>query len=227
MRILVIEDEKHLADAISEIIRGEKYLLDTVYDGEDGYNYARSGIYDCIILDWMLPKRDGIEVLRQLREEKITTPIILLTAKDTVKDKVSGLDAGADDYMTKPFSAEELLARIRTLTRRRGEVILSELSYADTVLSLDTSELKSCNTGKSITLSFKEFELLKIFLTSPKIIIPKEDLIVKVWGYDADVSDNNVEAYVSFIRKKLAFIGSSLQIISIKKLGYKLEEIQC
>ena len=227
MRILIIEDERLLADALSELIKSEKYLFDTVYDGEDGYNFARSGIYDCIILDWMLPKMDGIDILRRLREEKVKTPILLLTAKDSIKDKVEGLDAGADDYMTKPFSSDELLARVRTLTRRRGEVILNEMEFADTKFSLDTSELSSAKTNKSIRLSFKEAQIIKIFLSSPKIIVSKEDLIVKVWGYDSEASDNNVEAYISFIRKKLAFIGSSLQILSVKKLGYKLEESVC
>ena len=227
MRILIVEDEKNLADALSEILRGEKYLYDTVFDGEDGYNYAKSGIYDCILLDCMLPKLSGIEIIARLRAEKISTPILMLTAKDTVKDKVTGLDAGADDYMTKPFSTDELLARIRTLTRRKGEVIMNELTFKDTVLSLDTSELISTSSGKKIRLSFKEAELMKIFLSSPKIIIPKEDLIVKVWGYDSDACDNNVEAYISFIRKKLNFIEASCQIYSVKKLGYKLGEVEC
>ena len=227
MRILIVEDERLLADALAEILTTEKYMLDTVYDGLDGYNYARSGIYDCIILDCMLPKLDGLEIIRRLRNEKIETPILMLTAKDSVKDKVNGLDAGADDYMTKPFSTEELLARLRTLTRRRGEIILNELSLADTVLCMDTSELKSKETGKSIRLSFKEIEIMKIFFSSPSIIIPKDEIIVKVWGYDSDASDNNVEAYISFLRKKLTFINSKCQLCSIKKLGYKLEEAMC
>lgn len=227
MRILLVEDERHLADAISEIIRGEKYQLDTVYDGEDGYSYAASGIYDCIILDIMLPKINGIEVLKRLRAERIDTPVLLLTAKNTVSDKVLGLDSGADDYMTKPFSTEELLARIRTLTRRRGEIIPNELCFSDTVLVCDEAELKSVLTGKSIRLSFKEAEIMKMFLSMPKRIISKDELIVKVWGYDSDATDNNVEAYISFLRKKLTFIGSLSQITSIKKLGYRIEEIQC
>lgn len=227
MRILIVEDERHLADAISEIIKREKYQLDTVYDGEDGYNYARSGIYDCIILDIMLPKIDGIEVLKRLRAERIDTPVLLLTAKNTVSDKVLGLDTGADDYMTKPFSTEELLARIRTLSRRRGEIIPNELSFSDTILVTDEAELKSALTGKSIRLSFKEAEIMKIFMSNPKKIISKDELIVKVWGYDSNATDNNVEAYVSFLRKKLSFIGALTEINSVKKLGYKIEEIQC
>jgi DNA-binding response OmpR family regulator len=227
MRILIVEDERLLADALAEILTTEKYMLDTVYNGLDGYNYARSGIYDCIILDCMLPKLDGLEIIKRLRAERIETPILMLTAKDSVKDKVNGLDAGADDYMTKPFSTEELLARLRTLTRRRGEIILNEISYSDTVLCLDTLELKSTRSGKVIRLSFKESEIIKILLTSAGIIVPKDDIIVRVWGYDSDATDNNVEAYISFLRKKLSFINSKCQINSIKKLGYKLEEATC
>lgn len=227
MRILIVEDEKHLADAVSEIFKREKYQCDTVYDGEEGYNYAVSGIYDCIVLDIMLPKMNGIEVLKKLRAERNATPVLLLTAKNSISDKVSGLDAGADDYMTKPFSTEELLARIRTVTRRRGEIISNELSFSDAVLVTDESELKSVLTGKSIRLSFKEAEMLKMFFSSPKKIISKEEFIVKVWGYDSNATDNNVEAYISFLRKKLAFIGALCNITSIKKIGYKIEEISC
>ncbi len=227
MRILIVEDQKNLADALSEILKSEKYLLDTVYDGNDGYEFARSGIYDCIILDCMLPGMSGLDVIKKLREEKVMTPILMLTAKDTIQDKVQGLDSGADDYMTKPFSTEELLARLRTLMRRKGEIILNELEFLGTVLSIDTSELLSKASGKHIRLSFKEAEILKIFLTSPRIIISKEDIIVKVWGYDSDTSDNNVEAYISFLRRKLSFIESECAISSVKKLGYKLEEKTC
>ena len=227
MHILIVEDEKRLADALSHILLENKYMVDVVYDGADGLVYGESGIYDCIILDIMLPSMNGFDVCLELRKKRITTPVLMLTAKDSVKDKVNGLDAGADDYMTKPFSTEELLARLRTLTRRRGEIILNEISYSDTVLCLDTSELKSTESGKVIRLSFKESEIIKILLTSAGIIVPKDDIIVKVWGYDSDATDNNVEAYISFLRKKLSFINSKCQISSIKKLGYKLEEATC
>ena len=227
MRILIVEDERHLADAISEIVKREKYLFDTVYDGNEGYDYASSGIYDCIILDIMLPGMSGIEILKKIRREKVDTPVLLLTAKNSIEDKVLGLDSGADDYMTKPFSTEELLARIRTLTRRRAEIIPNELCFADTILVADESELRSALTGKSIRLSFKEAEIMKLLLSAPKKIISKEELIVKVWGYDSNASDNNVEAYISFLRKKLLFIGAVCQISSVKKLGYRIEEIQC
>ena len=222
MNILIVEDEKRLADALSHIFLENKYMVDVVYDGADGLAYGESGIYDCIILDIMLPSMDGFEVCTRLRNKKITTPVIMLTAKDTIPDKVKGLDAGADDYMTKPFSPEELMARVRVLTRRRGEVILDEMKYKDTVLHLDQSKISCTHSSKSIHLNFKESELLKMFMSKPEVIISKQDIITKIWGYDSDASDNNVEAYISFLRKKLTFIESSVEIISIKKLGYKL-----
>lgn len=221
MNILIVEDEKHLADALAHILLENKYMVDVVYDGADGLAYGESGIYDCIILDIMLPSMDGFEVCRELRKKKITTPVLMLTAKDTVQDKVRGLDAGADDYMTKPFSPEELMARLRVLTRRRGEVILDEMKYGDIILHLDQSKLSCSNNLKSIHLNFKECELLKMFMTKPDIIISKQDIIVKIWGYDSDAGDNNVEAYISFLRKKLAFVESNVEILSIKKLGYQ------
>ena len=222
MNILIVEDEKRLADALSQILLEQKYIVDVVYDGIDGLEYAESGIYDCIILDIMLPSMNGFEVCLELRRKKITTPVLMLTAKDTISDKVRGLDAGADDYMTKPFSPDELLARLRVLTRRRGEVVLDEMNYLDLMLHLDQSKLSCSKSDKSIHLNFKECEILKMFMSKPDIIISKQDIITKIWGYDSDAGDNNVEAYISFLRKKLNFVGSDTQIVSIKKLGYKL-----
>ena len=222
MNILIVEDEKRLADALSQILLEQKYIVDVVYDGIDGLEYAESGIYDCIILDIMLPSMNGFEVCLELRRKKITTPVLMLTAKDTISDKVRGLDAGADDYMTKPFSPDELLARLRVLTRRRGEVVLDEMNFLDLTLHLDQSKLSCSKSDKSIHLNFKECEILKMFMSKPDIIISKQDIITKIWGYDSDAGDNNVEAYISFLRKKLNFVGSDTQIVSIKKLGYKL-----
>ena len=222
MNILIVEDEKRLADALAQILLENKYMVDVVYDGADGLAYGESGIYDCIILDIMLPTMNGFDVCLELRKKKITTPVLMLTAKDTINDKVKGLDAGADDYMTKPFSPEELMARLRVLTRRRGEVILDEVKYKDITLHLDQSKLSCSKNSKSIHLNFKECELLKMFLIKPEVIISKQDIITKIWGYDSDAGDNNVEAYVSFLRKKLVFVESDIQIQSIKKLGYKL-----
>ena len=222
MHILIVEDEKRLADALSHILLEEKYLVDVVYDGADGLSYAESGIYDCIILDVMLPSMSGFDVCLNLRHKKISTPVLMLTAKDTISDKVKGLDAGADDYMTKPFSPDELLARLRVLTRRRGEVILDEIKFNDLILHLDQSKLSCTKSSKTIHLNFKECEILKAFLSKPNVIVSKQELITKIWGYDSDAGDNNVEAYISFIRKKITFVESECQIISIKKLGYKL-----
>ena len=222
MNVLIVEDEKRLADALSQILLEQKYIVDVVYDGADGLDYAASGIYDCIILDIMLPSISGFDVCLELRRKKITTPVLMLTAKDTITDKVRGLDAGADDYMTKPFSPEELLARLRVLTRRKGEVILDEMKYFDLVLHLDQSKLSCDKSIKNIQLNFKECEMLKMFLARPEVIISKQDIITRIWGYDSDAGDNNVEAYISFLRKKLTFVESGVEIVSIKKLGYKL-----
>ena len=223
MQALIVEDEKRLAQALKEILTEVKYMVDVVYDGEDGYEYAREGIYDVIILDVMLPSMDGFKVAKKLRSEKITTPIIMLTAKDGIDDKIQGLDCGADDYMTKPFAAEELLARIRAVTRRKGEVVLDVLKYKDVQLNLETGSLSIVdNKENNVHLSYKEFEIMKLFMTNPENTFSKEDIIVKVWGYDSDATDNNVEAYISFLRKKLAHMGSNVKIEAIRKIGYKI-----
>ena len=222
MQVLIVEDEKRLAKALRQILMEQKYMVDMVHDGNDGLDYALSGIYDVIILDIMLPYRDGYSVAYELRKQKIDTPILMLTAKDTVPDKVSGLNSGADDYMTKPFAPEELLARVKALTRRRGEVVLDETAYGDFQFNASTSELSK--DGKSVHLNFKESEILKLLLAHREGIISKEDIIIKVWGYDSDAGSNNVEAYISFLRRKLNFIHSSTEIKSIKKMGYRLEQ---
>lgn len=220
MRVLIVEDEVRLADTLGELLRTQKYSYDIVYDGEDGLAYAESGIYDVIILDIMLPKMNGFEVVRNLRKKKINTPVILLTARDEVSDKVKGLDSGADDYLTKPFSSEELLARIRALTRRQGEVVLDELTFSDLVLNLANYQL-SCG-GKSIHLGFKEFEIMRLLMANPAAVLSKDELLSKVWGYDSDAEDNNVEVYISFLRKKLQFLGSKVNIATVRRLGYHL-----
>ncbi len=227
MRILVVEDEKRLSDALCHILKEQKYMVDAVYDGDAGYDYAKSGIYDCIILDIMLPNRNGFEIAAALRREKNQTPILMLTARDTIPDKVKGLDFGADDYMTKPFSPDELLARIRVLSRRRGEVVLDEMSFGNLSFTISSCTLQCPDTGKSIRLNFKESELLKLLMARPEMILSKEEIINKVWGYDSDAGDNNVEAYISFLRKKVHFVGASVEIVSMKKLGYKLEKTTC
>ena len=222
MNILIVEDEKRLAQALKQILTEQKYMADTVFDGNDGFDYAVSGIYDLIILDIMLPYKDGFQVASELRKNKIETPILMLTAKDTVPDKVSGLNSGADDYMTKPFAPEELLARVRALTRRCGEVMLDETDFADFKFNASASELSK--GAKSVHLNFKEAEVLKLLIANHDKIISKEELITKVWGYDSDAGSNNVEAYVSFLRRKLKFIQSSAEIKAVKKMGYRLEK---
>lgn len=221
MRVLIVEDEIRLAEALGQIITEQKFAVDIVHDGAAGLDYGLSGLYDVIVLDVMLPKLSGFEVVRGLRAQKITTPVILLTAKDEISDKVTGLDCGADDYMTKPFAPEELLARLRALSRRQGDVVLSELTFADLTLNLSNYSL---NRGpKSVHLGLKEFEVLRILMSNPKQVVPKEDLIIKVWGMESEAEDNNVEAYISFLRKKFFFLGSKVNINTIRKVGYRLE----
>lgn len=222
MKVLIIEDERRLAQALTQILKEEKYLTDTVYDGEDGLLYAQGGQYDVIVLDVMLPKLSGFEIAKTLRMKKISTPILMLTAKDEITDKVHGLDYGADDYMTKPFSTEELLARLRALTRRPGEILHEEVCFADLILNLSTNAL-SCRE-KSVHLSHKEFEIMKILMLAKEFITSKEAIIVKVWGACSDAEDNNVEAYVSFLRRKLSFLNSRVGISSVRRVGYRLEE---
>ena len=223
MKILLVEDEKQLNEALSQILINEKSSVDSVYNGEDGLEYGLTDIYDLIILDIMLPKLNGLEVLRKLRKENISTPIILLTAKDSIEDKVTGLDLGADDYLPKPFSPQELLARLRALSRRKGEVINDNLlSFGDIQLNLSNYDLICGNS--TVTLTQKEFEILNYFMQRPKNIVSKDDLITKLWGFDCDIEYNNIEVYISFLRRKLTFIKSSVKITTIRRAGYKLEE---
>ena len=221
MRILIVEDEIRLAEVLGEIMKENKYVVDIVNDGEEGYDYAASGIYDVIILDVMLPNMNGFDIVLKLRNNKVKTPIIMLTAKDEIGDKVRGLDCGADDYLTKPFSKEELLARVRALSRRQGEVILNELSYEDIKLDKSTNAL-FCN-DRSIHLGLKESEILEILMCNSNRAVGKEELLEKVWGIESDAEDNNVEVYISFLRKKLNFLGSKISIEAIRKVGYNLK----
>lgn len=222
MRILLVEDEIHLALAVSEILKKNGYQVDVANDGYDGYEYAKSNVFDLIILDIMLPKMSGIDILRKLRGEKISVPILMLTAKDEVEDKVVGLDFGADDYMTKPFSTSELLARIRALSRRKGELLDEEIVYNDIILKLKRNELV-CEENV-VKLSLKEFKIIEFFMKNPEQIITKERLIEKIWGDDSDAEYNNVEVYISFLRKKLQFINAKTEIRTSRGVGYLLEK---
>ena len=201
MRILIVEDEYSLADAVTAILKKEQYFVDAVYDGRDGLDYALSDIYDLILLDIMLPKMNGLDVLKEIRKNNISTPVMLLTAKSEVDDKIKGLDCGADDYLTKPFNKGELLARVRALTRRKGEIPSNELTFGDIVLNQSTYEL-SCGT-LSVKLGAKEFRIMQMLMFAPKNIISKDEFIEKIWGYDSEAEYNSIEVYISFLRKKL------------------------
>lgn len=222
MQILVVEDDVRLAEALATILKNNHYQVDVVHDGADGLAYAESGIYDVVVLDVMLPKMNGFEVVAELRRQKAVVPVLMLTARDALGDKVGGLDSGADDYMTKPFAPAELLARIRSLSRRQGEVVFETLEFGDTKLGLESCELST--ERKSIHLGYKEFSIFKILMSNPSRVTSKETLINKVWGVDSPAEDNNVEAYISFLRKKLAFVESNVQIVTLRKVGYRLEK---
>ncbi|PQP84293.1 DNA-binding response regulator [Paenibacillus sp. PCH8] len=222
MRILIAEDEVHLAEAVSQILKKNNYSVDMVHDGRSGLDYAQSGIYDLLLLDIMMPEMDGITVLKKLRSEGNHTPVILLTAKGELSDKVTGLDYGADDYIAKPFATEELLARIRAALRRKGEVVPEDgLKFGD--MELNTTQLKLSVQGKEIKLNLKENELLELLINRKQAITSKEQIIEKLWGFDSEVEYNNVEVYISFLRKKLTFLNSAVRINTIRGVGYVLE----
>ncbi len=223
MKILLIEDELALSDALHEVLIGEHYMVDVIYDGLNGLNYGLTGLYDAIILDVMLPKMNGFEVLKELRKEKITTPILMLTAKSDLDSKITGLDSGADYYLTKPFQTEELLACLRVITRRHGEIIESKLSFGDLELKIKQGEIFCLTSNMSIKLGVKELQILEIMLRNQNQILDKEGLVEKVWGYDNEAEYNNIEVYMSFIRKKIAFIGSTVKIKATRGIGYSLE----
>ncbi|MDF2715874.1 MAG: transcriptional regulator [Paenibacillus sp.] len=222
MRILIIEDEVGLAEALTQILRKHHYSVDTVHDGRSGLDNVLSGIYDLLLLDIMLPEMDGITLLRTIRGKGISTPVILLTAKGEIPDKIAGLDYGADDYVAKPFSTEELLARIRAALRCKSEVIPDvTLKFGDT--ELNTANLKLACKGKELKLILKESELLELLMSRKHAVTSKEQIIEKLWGFDSEVEYNNVEVYISFLRKKLAFLNSSVRISTIRGVGYVLE----
>ncbi|GIO34001.1 MULTISPECIES: response regulator transcription factor [Paenibacillus] len=222
MRVLIVEDEVHLAEALTQILKKQHYSVDAVYDGLTGLDNALSGIYDLLLLDIMLPEMDGITLLKTIRAEGIATPVIMLTAKGEISDTIAGLDCGADDYVAKPFSTGELLARIRAVLRRKGEVVPEDsLKFAD--IELNTSMLKLSCKGKELKLILKECELLELLMLRKQAVISKEQMIEKLWGFDSDAEHNNVEVYISFLRKKLAFLGASARITTIRGVGYVLE----
>ena len=222
MRILIVEDETRLAETLGQIMTEQRYQVDIVCDGADGLDYGLSGQYDVILLDVMLPKLDGFTVLRRLRAEGSTTPVLMLTARSELTDRVNGLDSGADYYLTKPFEPKELLACIRALTRRQPELRQTDaLEYGDLRLE-KTSFTLSCGE-RSVRLSRKEFDMMEMLMLNRKLVITKEKLLLKVWGYESDAEDNNVEVYISFLRKKLDHLHSQVKIRTIRMVGYCLE----
>ena len=221
MRALIVEDDRALARTLGEMLKSAYFESDISYDGESGLDNGLSDTYDLIVLDIMLPKKDGFSIAKELRRAKIDTPILMLTARTETGDKVRGLDSGADYYLTKPFEMSELLACVRALTRRQGEVVMDELTFGDLTLNLSTCDL--CYGDKKVRLGKKEFSIMRIFMTNGAAIVSKETLINKVWGFESDAEDNNVEVYISFLRKKLAFLKAPVQIATLRKFGYRLE----
>ena len=222
MKVLIVEDDTKLAQALGRILEESDYTVDMVHDGTTGRDWAVVGNYDAIILDVMMPGMDGYEVVREIRHANIDTPVLMLTARGSVSDKIAGLDHGADDYMTKPFSPAELMAHLRALMRRQGSVIFESVDAGDVSLKLDSHEL--VRNGKTIHLSKTEFALAKMLMSNKERILPKEMIIEKIWGIESNAADNNVEAYVSFLRKKLRYLESNARIETIRKVGYKFAE---
>ncbi|MDN5352283.1 MAG: hypothetical protein PWQ12_1203 [Clostridiales bacterium] len=223
MHLLLIEDEINLTDALSEILRLENYIVDTVHDGISGLDAAMSGIYDVILLDVMLPGKNGFDIVKELRHSGIKTPVLMLTAKSELDDKVMGLDSGADDYLTKPFMTKELLARLRALCRRKADIENNALSFGDLTLDLSNYTLSCEKTGLSVRLGAKEHQLLEYLFINKGRVLSREQLALKIWGYDNEAEYNNVEVYISFTRKKIAFVGSEVTIKAVRGLGYELQ----
>ncbi len=222
MKLLLAEDEKALSDAIADILTYHKYIVETVYNGEDAYDYAMYGDYDGVILDIMMPKRNGLDVLSDLRQNGYKKPILLLTAKSQISDRIKGLDAGADDYLPKPFDMGELLARIRAMLRRREEFKPNTLEFFDLKLNVENGTL-SCN-GTSVILPKQEYRLMEQLMLNHSMYMSTEDLLEKAWGFNTDTDINSVWLYISYLRKRLSTIKSKAEIISRRSFGYKLEK---
>ncbi|MBQ7144675.1 MAG: response regulator transcription factor [Oscillospiraceae bacterium] len=220
MKILIVEDEKLLADTLCTMLRSKGYEAEAVYDGESGRDWAETGVYDLLILDVMMPGLNGYEVARSVRKSRVGTPILMLTARNALEDRIEGLDSGADYYLTKPFDSRELLACVGALLRRQGGQV-NELRYGNTALDLNSCTL-SCGE-KSLRLSAREFDVLRYLMQNGERVLSKELILEKVWGYDSNAVENHVEVYVGFLRKKLASLGSNVRIEAIRRLGYHLE----
>ncbi len=221
MKLLIAEDERDLADALTVLLERNKYAVDTVYNGRDAYEYARTGEYDAVILDIMMPQLTGLQVVTRLREDGVTTPVMLLTAKGQKDDRITGFDAGADDYLPKPFATDELLARIRALLRRSGDYKSTVLSVG--TLSLDCGSGVLSDTGGSARLSGREFQIMELFMRSPSMIISADRIIERVWGWESDTEVCSVWVHISNLRKKLRSIDSAVEINAVRGMGYVLE----
>lgn len=223
MRLLVAEDEMDLAEALTVFLEKNQYTVDAVHDGNAALDYASTGEYDAIILDIMMPKMDGLQVLARLREQGVPTPVMLLTAKGEKDDRVAGFNAGADDYLPKPFAPDELLARVRAMLRRTGDYKPDVLRFGDLELDCGSSTLR-CG-GLAERLSGREFQVMELFMRSPRVILSAERIMERVWGWDADAEINVVWVHISNLRKKLSAAGSSVMIRASRGLGYSLEDI--
>lgn len=224
MKLLLAEDEKELSKALKAILESNRYSVDAVYDGEDAIYYMENSEYDAVILDIMMPKVDGITALKTVREKGIDVPIIMLTAKSEVDDKVLGLDSGANDYLTKPFSAKELLARLRVLTREKSVSNTSIITVGN--ISLDTTTFEMSSPSGKFRLTNKEYQMMELFMRNPKNIVSTEQFIEKVWGYDSDMENNVVWVYISYLRKKLISLNANIIIKANRNLGYSLEQVE-
>ena len=224
MRLLFAEDEKSLSRAITAILKNNHYEVDAVYDGEEALAYLECGTYDGAILDIMMPKKDGLTVLKEIRRQGINTPVLILTAKAEIDDRVLGLDSGANDYLTKPFAAPELLARIRAMTRTQRTQNTSSLSFGN--LSLNQTSFELSSPSGSYQLTNKEFQLLELLMANPGQVISSDRLFEKIWGYESDADPSVIWVYISYLRKKLTALNASVRIRAIRNAGYRLEEIQ-
>lgn len=222
MRLLLAEDEKELSRALVAILKHNNYSVDAVYDGLDAYNYAKAENYDGIILDIMMPKMNGIEALKKMRAEGINVPVLMLTAKSDIDDRIEGLDSGADDYLTKPFAMGELLARIRAMTRRKSELSSNTLKFGNITLSRENFELTGPEGVQR--LGNKEYQMLETMMMNPKRLISTERFMEKIWGYDSEAEINVVWVYISYLRKKLTSVGANVVIKASRGMGYSLEE---